>query len=485
MNDDKNIELEDTMSSISEITPSEETVDTEVSDEIEDEIDDYTENEDDGDDGSNKKKNIIIIILLIVVVIIVFVALISSFLSLIGKKDKKENSTSNKNNPLSDSNVVIDHDSNSNSNEINDNPDYEIIATFYGNGATLDKYEAMCVTENKEDGCEISMPDIKRDGATILGFSADKNAKSGTISANSKITIKDDVTYYAITKKTITATFTYPRGEKANQTQKCTVYNENNDCKVTFPSYISKGAFQDTWSSKKDLKGTIYFSGKTTTIHNNTTFYAAYHHPYWSDSSSIENYHKDRNLNIVKVVNVGNTRFEYESGIPEYAISNHIKFINTAYSKTPWIFTPGKVFVLTPATYLKISFAYGLTFGEGHYNYIDIQYDESIDKIDENATIHELAHAWDFYYEYKKGNKISSQADIQKLYNSLTSEQRRNLSALEWFAGTSTEYYWHYLGMNPEADSYAGYKDLMSEQQQKEYVALYEKYVKISQNGYK
>lgn len=477
MEEESKVDLEDTLSNISEIKAYNEQLDEDI------ELEENEEKKDEGQNDNNKK-TIILIVLLAIVALIVFVALLGAMLSLFEKKSEKENNY-NKNNTASESNIVINEDSNSNSNEINNNPDYEIIATFYGNGATLDKYEAMCVTEDKEKGCEINIPNIKREGASILGFSTDKNAKTGTVTPNSKITIKEDVTYFAITKKNVVVTFTYPRGERANQTQNCILYNDEDNCKITFPEYISKGGFDNTWSSQKDLKGKMYKAGESLNIKDTTTFYASYHHPYWSDSSNIENYYKDRNLTISRVVNIGSTRFEYESGIPSSAITNHIKFINEVHAKTPWIFTPGKVFVLTPETYNKISTAYGLTFGEDNYNYIDIQYDESIETIDDNATIHELAHAWDAYYRYRKGTSISSQSDIQKLYNSLTSEQRKDLSAIEWFAGTSTEYYWHYLGMNTEKESFAGYKDYMTEEQQKEYVTLYEKYANISKNGYR
>jgi hypothetical protein len=434
------------------------------------------------EEESNNKKPIIIIILLIIVILIIFALLIKGILSLVGGSkttQEKSNSTSNVNVEDSDSNI------DSNSNEMNDNPDYEIVATFYGNGATLDKYEAMCVTEDKEKGCEISMPDIKREDSEIIGFSTNKNSKTAAVAANGKLTIKEDVTYYAITKANIKATFKYPRGEKKDEVQSCTVYNDEETCKIKFPSYISKGGFDNTWSAKADLTGDMYYAGDTLTIKKSTVFYASYHHPYYGGKSDTTNYHADRKLNITRVVNVGNTRFEYEAGIPEDAINSHIQFINEAYTTTPWIFVPAKVFVLTSESYNKLSIAYGLTFGRPDYNYIDIQYDGGIGAIDDNATIHELAHAWDFYYGYRTGTNLSDQADIKKLYNSLTADQRKNLSVLEWFAGTSTEYYWHYLQKNTEKESFAGFKEFMTEEQQNEYVTMYEKYANKAKNGYR
>ena len=368
---------------------------------------------------------------------------------------------------------------------MNDNPDYEIIATFYGNGATLDKYEAMCVTEDKEKGCEISMPDIKREGGTVLGFSKNKNAKTGTIPANGKLTIKEDVTYYAITKEEITAKFVYPRKDNKDTQVSCLVYNEDDKCNIKFPTYTTKGGFDNTWSTKANLTGKIYFGGEELTINNSTTFYASYHHPFYSDKGDGAKYHEDRNISVSRVVNIGNTRFEYEAGIPEEAVNAHVQFISKVYSVTPWIFVPAKVFVLTSNTYSNVSTAYGLTHGKNSYNYIDIQYDSSISAIEDNATIHELAHAWDVYYGYITGTNISDQADITKLYNSLTEEQRKSLSKVEWFAGTSTEYYWHYLKMNTDKPSYAGFKDYMTEEQQNEYVTMYQKYSNKSKNGYR
>jgi len=439
------------------------------------------EEDNDVEDDSNNKKPVIVIILLIIVALIIFVLLIKGILSLVsGKKTIQSKSNSTSNVSIEESNGNTD----SNSNEMNTNPDYEIVATFYGNGAKLDKYEAMCVTEDKEKGCEISFPDIKREDAEIIGFSTNKNSKTAAVPANGTMTIKEDVTYYAITKATIKATFTYPKKEKKDEVQSCVVYNDESNCKIKFPSYISKGSFENTWSDNKDLKGRVYEAGAEQVINKSTTFYAAYHHPYYNTNNDT-NYYKDRNLNITRVVNVGNVRFEYEDGIPLDAINKHIQFINSAYATTPWIFTPCKVFVLTSETYNKISYAYGLTFGKASNNYIDIQYDPGLGAIDDNATIHELAHAWDFYYGFRTGKNISEQADMKKLYNSLTSEQRKDLSNVEWFAGTSTEYYWHHLGKNPEKESYAGFKDGMTEDQQKEYVTMYQKYANKAMNGYR
>lgn len=449
------------------------------------EEDDETEeesNHEEKNEEPNNKKTVVIIVLLVIVALIVFIFLIKTVLSLVdGKKTIKSSSNSNSNVVIDESNSNVE----SNSNDMNNNPDYEIIATFYGNGATLDKYEAMCVTEDKEKGCEISLPDIKREDSEIIGFSTNKNAKTAAVPANGKITIKDDVTYYAITKATITATFTYPKKDNKDSKQSCVIYNDGGKCKIKFPSYKTKGSFENTWSNQKNLKGTIYNAGDEIEIDKSTVFYAAYHHLDYNLNGKNENYHEDRNLNISRVVNVGNTRFEYEAGIPEAAINKHINFINKAHTITPWIFTPAKVFVLTSETYSKISYAYGLTYGAKDYNYIDIQYDPNYDAISENATIHELAHAWDSYYSYRTGTGLSEQTDIKKLYNSLTSEQRKDLSIVEWFAGTSTEYYWHYLKMDPTKESYAGFKDFMTEEQQNEYVKIYEKYANISKGGYR
>ena len=90
--------------------------------------------------------------------------------------------------------------------------------------------------------------------------------------------------------------------------------------------------------------------------------------------------------------------------------------------------------------------------------YIDLQYTGNNEPISDNATLHEMAHAWDSYYEFLGHKRICSQTNMVNFYNSIPAESKLNLPLKEWFAGLFTEWYWHYKGYDTSKPTFAGYK---------------------------
>ena len=374
-------------------------------------------------------------------------------------------------------------------------------ASFYANGANLLLYGettdsgfvVTCETENATNGCDIPLPSIQRDNADILGYGNSATAKEATITSGNSVHITADTDFYAITRTNLTATFTFPRGDHEDIKQSCYAYNTEYlvNCKIVFPGYENIGGFENTWYESPD-EDTSYphrIYG-TDLIYADKTYYAAYRSPYYTtgvNESTDEDdlCYKDRNLTIQRTYTKGQTRFEYEAGIPTWAIDNHIAFLDSVYEETPWIFQPSKAFVMTSDTYNQYSFAYGLTYGPGESKFVDLQFDAEAGKISENATIHELAHVWDSYYGFRTGKMLRYQSDINDLYEELKAQNRvYGLSIAEWFAGTSTEYYWHHLHTTPTEPSFAGFRDAMTDEQRARYVKIYEKYVKITQDNF-
>ena len=360
-------------------------------------------------------------------------------------------------------------------------------ATFKTNGSnSISKSTASCITSNGSDTCTIKTPTITRNGGyTILGWSTASNATSATIKTNQQITLNGNKTYYAITKKTVTAKFVF--GNNSTTNKSCTIYNTKSTCSITVPYYDDKnGKYGGTWSTTKGGY-TQAVGNATININGNYTYYAIYRHP-WRSTADIggKNYKKDRNLSIQKAYNLGPTKVVYEKGIPNSAMVSHYNFLVSLYYKMPYLFSPGKIWVMTEKTYSNYSIAYGLTHTYGPFFNIDLKYDTANKIISPGATIHELGHAWDSRFGFMHSSKknIRDQQDIKNFYNSLGAKGRNNLSDVEWFAATVTDYYYRYINVDMKASTNSGY-DKYSSSNKKKIKSLMDKYINISKNGYK
>lgn len=358
-------------------------------------------------------------------------------------------------------------------------------ATFKLNGAgSISGSAISCTTSHGDNTCNIKTPIITRTGYTVVGWNTSSSATSAAVGANSTLTLNGNKTYYAITKKSVTASFNL----NGNITKKsCNIYNTKSSCSVTVPYYDDKnGSYGGTWSTSK-TGYTQAVGYNNVNIKSNVTYYAVHRHP-WRTSADIggNNYKKDRNLNIQKAYNLGPTKVVYEKGIPNSAMISHYNFLVSVYRKMPCLFSPGKIWVMTETTYSKQSKAYGLTHSYGSFFNIDVKYDSSIKAVSPGATVHELGHGWDFRFGFSHSSKksISNQSDMVSFYNSLGASGRNNLSSVEWFAATVNDYYFLVLGMDKKAGSNSGYSKYSSSNKNK-MKTLMEKYIKIAKNGYK
>lgn len=355
-------------------------------------------------------------------------------------------------------------------------------AYFYEN--TADKIGATklsCTTTS--NSCTVKLPSIVREGWSTYGWGTNFNTNSIIGQPGENLILSGNKTLYAHTKKTLTVTFDSVGSDSPTVVKKsCDIYNTENSCDIIVPSYNKTGAYDNTWEDEKGNRLVSNETGNITSEMDSKVYKAAFKHPYHDPESGV---YQQRNFSIQKVYTKGQTRFEYETGIPRNIMENHIKFVDQLYSEMPFLFSPGKVFVMTEATYSNYSTAYGLTLYGGSSFFCDVQYSITNGHISENATAHELAHAWDRRFGFMTGINLRQKEDMLAFYNSVFEQKKTDLTSVEWFAGLLTEYYWHYLGYNTSEPGFAGYKDMYSEEEKKEAVRLLQKYMKIANNGYK
>lgn len=138
-------------------------------------------------------------------------------------------------------------------------------ATFKLNGAgSISGSTISCTTSHGDNTCNIKTPIITRNGYTIVGWNTSSSATSAAVGANSTVTLNGNKTYYAITKKSVTASFNL----NGNITKKsCNIYNTKSSCAVTVHDYyfrvLNKNMSEDTPSGYDK-----YSSSQKTKINN-------------------------------------------------------------------------------------------------------------------------------------------------------------------------------------------------------------------------
>ena len=130
------------------------------------------------------------------------------------------------------------------------------IVTLNGNGAKIDSNFLSC--EGTET-CEITLPNIEREGYVIDGFSVNRNSTKAEYKANSTIKVNKALTLYAITHKDVTGTFIENRATLSFTSNSCTIYNMNNSCSIKTPSitrnnYASLGFSKDAKATSGEVK---------------------------------------------------------------------------------------------------------------------------------------------------------------------------------------------------------------------------------------
>ncbi len=148
-------------------------------------------------------------------------------------------------------------------------------AVFNGNGSSTGT-EVSC--QSPEDSCQVVAPQIQRNGYEIIGWSKNKDATSAEVQVGAQITLKNDETYYAITRKRLIGTFEIQDKEVATIKQNsssCYIYNTNSKCKIKTPSISVKSGFESLgWNTDKNTQKALVKGDNDYEINNNINMYS-------------------------------------------------------------------------------------------------------------------------------------------------------------------------------------------------------------------
>lgn len=281
--------------------------------------------------------------------------------------------------------------------------------TFNGNGASVSSSSSSCNIYNTAKTCNVAAPTITRSGWTILGFSTNKNATTGSTAK----TLSAGKTYYAITKKNIKVTFDSKGAETIEYKSKsCTIYNSQTKCKIRIPILNKKGYSSYGYDVLgNETEWPRYHMNETYEFSSNQTLVANY----------LEKTSHYKNISVYKQFTLGNVLIEIDN-----SCSNKARFVsdlNTLYSKMPKLFSgKGKLMVLNDTLYVKSSKdTVGVTTGYDYYPAVNIKCSTSYVTI-----VHELTHKYDKEYNIKNGSFIANQSDVASLYNKYYSSYKAN-----------------------------------------------------------
>lgn len=152
-----------------------------------------------------------------------------------------------------------------------------VVATFEANGATIAINSDSCVIRGSGGSCRITIPEITRDGWTVIGWSTDPNATTSMFTPGEVRFLSMDTRLYAITSKQLTATFNENGADSITDvTRTCTKWNQQTSCNVVTPSIVRNDWTVHGWSTSathNDPVGVV-LEETTVAINNDTTYYA-------------------------------------------------------------------------------------------------------------------------------------------------------------------------------------------------------------------
>ena len=153
---------------------------------------------------------------------------------------------------------------------------HTFVAQFVGNGATASTSSANCATTGTS--CTIHTANITRAGWEIIGWSTNQNATTSEYPVNTDIRISGNIRLYAITRKTISGSFTLRDENAATQSggsTSCTLYNTASSCNITAPTLTAKSDYTVAgWNTSQTSTSGSHASGASIPISGNTTFYS-------------------------------------------------------------------------------------------------------------------------------------------------------------------------------------------------------------------
>lgn len=150
----------------------------------------------------------------------------------------------------------------------------ELKASFKANGSSMEDAYKTCKVYNKETSCTIKTPFITRDGYNVIGWGNSSTATTKSAGANTNIILNSNAEFFAITSKTLVATFNSNGASVSEGTKKCTIYNTQNTCTITSPSITRNDYNIVGWGNSASSTTKSVNIGENISLKNDTTYYA-------------------------------------------------------------------------------------------------------------------------------------------------------------------------------------------------------------------
>ena len=363
----------------------------------------------------------------------------------------------------------------------------EVTAYFETNGAnSISSSQETCSFYNNANGCSITTPNISRTSWQVIGWNTNQNATSANAKSNTKITINNDIKYYAITSRQVTVTINLNTADSLGNCttttatgciETCQIYNTNENCQINLPYIYSQG-------------NEVQFYSNGTAPDTNVGYSPAIEINVFDDvtlNAIVYNRYRKSTYSIVKSKIYGYTAFETESGCPTTVYNNFYSFIDKLYQKTPYLFTAAKVTFTSDNSFLETWGNYsGMTYGRAiGYRSVDVKCPTTYSDYYLHTIVHELVHAWDSFYQAKYGTALSKMSDIETLYNKYANSSNRPLreysysSINEFIADVYAWYYFLYIDTSIQPNVIKNNTYFPNDMKK-----TIEKYINIAKSGY-
>ena len=345
-------------------------------------------------------------------------------------------------------------------------------AYFKMNGATyLEREKATCEIINNQ--CIINLPLARRENGQVLGYHTNKDAKDVLYNINSQINLTGDITFYVISKEDIQLQIIDNEiNYLTNQTNTCTIYNQEDLCSIKLPYYNKEGYEIRGYSvNQASLTGFIYPNSEYK-IKRDTILYPIY-----------GTLTRGQVIDVKTSLIIKNMAIDIENECHEDIYNDYLDYFNRISIKAPYLSVGSKITFLNDKTFDNIwgeSYV-GMNYGPKNLRLIDIRCSNSIYNDYYATIVHEMAHTWDFYYSNFFGKDIAEQSDIINLFNKYKDNSNRPFrvysysNVREFFADMMRYYYLKYIDPIGEYAHLSYPSDIKN---------VLEKYICISKNNY-
>lgn len=146
-----------------------------------------------------------------------------------------------------------------------------INVTYSANGASLSKTTDSCTTTFSS--CSVTLPSFTREGYSIIGYSTNPNATTAEYKIGDSVNVSVDTTFYAITGRTITATFS-PTSYVSSTSASCTMYNTSTSCTIKTPNISRPNYASLGFNTNSNAGSGSIGANANANISGNITYYA-------------------------------------------------------------------------------------------------------------------------------------------------------------------------------------------------------------------